>query len=76
MLYIGADKHTRQVLLTSVDSKYSPNCEEYPTHLAYTEAIEESSQEAFLSKSSGIKEAVYRILLTQLNEPYSVLSLR
>jgi hypothetical protein len=26
MLYIGADKHTRQVLLTSVDSKYSPNC--------------------------------------------------
>lgn len=76
MLYIEADKHTRRVLLASVDSKYAPNCEEYPTYLAYSEPIDNNFKENKFSRDSGIKDIIYRVLLTQLNEPYSVLSLR
>jgi hypothetical protein len=73
-LYVSADGHSRRVMLASADSKFVPGFEESPARLSYVEGLGQG--EGMAGETVAVKQAVYDVLLTQLVEPFEVLSLR
>jgi hypothetical protein len=72
VLYMSADRHTRKVILLSVDSKITPNFEEQTANLSYIEDVYNGT--IMPGNGCANRQTIFNILNMHLEDPNIVLS--